>query len=307
MRSTLFRFSVIALPLAVVAGVVGLACGGADSASSFDSRAAGESPSPGPGGGTSFNTSDANSGEQSPASGSPLCGIAGRDKKQCLPDDDGRTTPLAYNATACAENPDAGSDSADAGAQAPACRLVEEDGAYVPRCKKDVANPSGVDGVACSKGTDCAPGFDCVDGEKGAVCRRYCCSGSCESQTSLNGGPTFCDVQTLVDYRRDDVKAPVCMPVKTCKLLRDGECSAMETCAVINEKGDTGCVALGAAKAGDSCDKEHCASGLTCLGSPGDRRCYKLCKVDGKDCGPMQTCTTASIFQDTSFGVCKDD
>ncbi len=307
MRSILFHFPVIAFPLALVAGVVGLACGSAEGASSFDRRAAAESPAPGSGGSTSFNTSDASSGDKSPANGSPLCGIVARDGKQCLPDDDGRSTSLAYGATPCAEAPDPDAGSMDTGAAAKACRIVEDDGKYVPKCTADSADRRGIDGVSCSKGSDCAPGFDCVDGEKGAICRRYCCSGSCESQTSQNGGATFCDVQTLVDYRRDDVKAPVCMPVKACKLLRDGECSAMETCAVINEKGDTGCVALGAAKAGDSCDKEHCASGLTCLGSPGDRRCYKLCKVDGADCGPMQTCTTGSVFQDTTFGVCKDD
>ena len=302
MRSTLFHLSVVALPLALVSAAVGLACGSA-STSSFDrSGEAAEAPPSGAGPSTSFNSNDGGNADTGAASGSPLCAMAA---DKCLPDDDGKSAP-AYTAATCAEAPELDGGASD-DAPARACRIVEDDGKYVPKCEAASADRSGVDGVSCSKSSDCAPGFDCVDGEKGPVCRRYCCSGSCEGKPSQNGGATFCDVQTLVDYRHDNVKAPVCMPVKTCKLLRDGECSDHETCAVINEKGVTGCVARGPAKAGESCDTEHCASDLTCLGSPGDRRCYKLCRVDGSDCGPMQTCTTGSVFQDTTFGVCKDD
>ncbi len=291
----------MALPLAVVSAVVA-ACGSTDTASAFRASEAADAPGGGnSGGSTSFNPSDASSNEKTAPSGSPLCGSVAN---QCLPDDDGRNL-LPAGVTSCAKPIDADTPGSDAGVSP--CRLVAKDGKVAPECATgESANPDGIDGFSCSKGSDCAPGFDCVDGEKGPVCRRYCCSGSCASQMSQNGGATFCDIQTLVDYRRDDVKAPVCMPVKTCKLLRPGECSDKETCAVINESGDTGCVALGSAKAGESCDKEHCASELTCLGSPGNRRCYKLCRVDGADCAPMQTCTTGSVFQDTTFGVCKD-
>jgi hypothetical protein len=97
------------------------------------------------------------------------------------------------------------------------------------------------------------------------------------------------------------------MPLKTCKLLLDGQCGDKETCAIVTDKGDTGCVPKGNANVGDPCDQEHCAADLTCLGSPGDRVCYKLCKTEGSDCGPMQKCTTGSVFTDTSFGVCKDE
>ena len=302
LRSTLLRFSVIAVPLALVSGVAVLACSDDDSASSFRAPEAAGAPGPGSGPSTSFNSSDGGSSDNAVPIGSPLCAVA---EGQCFPDDDGKTSP-AYNTAACAETP----EDIDGGAleePARACRIVEHEGKYVPRCEPASADRYGVDGVSCSTSSDCAPGFDCVDGEKGPVCRHYCCAGTCEGQTSQNGGATFCDVQALVDYRHHGVKAPVCMPVKTCKLLRDGECTDDETCAVINRKGDTGCVARGPAKTGESCDTDHCASGLTCLGSPGDRRCYQLCRVDGADCGPMQTCTTGSVFQDTTYGVCKDD
>lgn len=317
MRSALVSFSAVALPLALLSGAVGLACSDSSVTSmSLGRGEASDAPTAGAGGSTSFNTSDAASADHAPPSGSPLCGVT---PGRCLPDDDGQTT-LAFGAAMCVERVDGGATAdaemekaePDTDTEAPtttrACRIVHDDeGSFAPTCTSGSADWSGVDGVSCSDAADCAPGFDCAFGAQGSVCRRYCCAGSCAGQSSRNGGPTFCDVQTLMRPSGDGVKAPVCMPVKTCKLLRDGECSALETCAVINEKGDTGCVALGDAKAGASCDAEHCAAGLTCLGSPGDRRCYELCKVDDATCGPSQTCTTGSVFQDTTFGVCKDD
>jgi hypothetical protein len=199
----------------------------------------------------------------------------------------------------------------DADAAAKGCRIVFDEateGAYAPRCEAE-ANRHGLDGTSCEKGSDCAPGYDCIEGEKGAVCRHYCCAGgsTCSEFSSQNGGPTFCDIQKLVDG--NEHKAPVCMPLKKCKLLTPSECSdstlLKETCAVVTEKGDTGCVIVGKAQAGDSCDEEHCGVGLTCLGNWGDRRCYKLCRTERSDCGPTQTCTTGAVFQDTTFGVCK--
>jgi hypothetical protein len=222
--------------------------------------------------------------------GSPLCGNVRAAK--CTPDD--LETCGAY----LSPSPDSGTAAADAATMG--CGIVGE----VPDCR--AADRRGVDGVSCTQGADCAPGFECVDGDKGPVCRRYCCSGSCENQRSQNGGPTFCDIQKVVPSSNDQ-RAPVCMPLKTCKLLHAGDCSDKETCAVVTEKGDTGCVPKGNAKVGESCDVDHCDIDLTCLGSPGDRRCYKLCRVDGADCGPMQTCTTGSVFQNTTFGVCKED
>jgi hypothetical protein len=173
-------------------------------------------------------------------------------------------------------------------------------------CFEGLANRGGVDGVVCSTGDDCAPGFDCVDGEKGSVCRRYCCSSlrSCANHFSQNGGPTFCDIQKLVDA--NPAKAPVCMPPQKSNPLTASECTDKETFGVVTEKGDTGCVPRGRATAGESCDEEHCSVDLTCLGNHGDRRCYKLCRTGGSDCGPTQTCTTGSVFQSTMYGVCKD-
>ncbi len=296
MRSTLFDFfSRVALPSAFAGGVLLAACGGSEGRSSFRaSEPAFDQDAP-TSGSVPADPNEGGPSEKKPYRGSPLCGV-GAD--YCTPDDDGTSPPAS--GVACATPPNADVLEHEG------CRIGKKaDGSFVPTCDK--ADPRGVDGVSCSSGSDCAPGFDCVEGEKGAVCRRYCCSGSCASQASQNGGPTFCDIRKLVDPALDQHPAPVCMPIKTCKLLRDGECGDKETCAIVTDTGDTGCVPKGNAKVGQLCDEEHCDSGLTCLGSPGDRRCYKLCRVDGADCAPMQTCTTGSIFQDTTFGVCKED
>jgi hypothetical protein len=158
--------------------------------------------------------------------------------------------------------------------------------------------------MTCATGADCAPGFDCIiGGEKGPkACRHYCCAGSCKDHPSQSGGATFCDVQDLVDINQ---KAPVCMPLKHCKLLGSGECAANESCAVVTEGGDTGCVTVGNQQVGADCDADHCAVSLTCLGKAGARKCFKLCRVSSNDCGAAEICATSTVFKDPSFGICQ--
>lgn len=230
---------------------------------------------------------------------SPLCGL----KNTCVPDE---TT-----SDACKQPPDAGTQSDDDTAQlGNACRVTKQQGetTYGPQCLVGKANYRGTDGVACESSTDCAPGFDCVGpsggAEHGQVCRHYCCTGSCEGQKAQNGGPTYCEPQPLVPTS-DGVRIPVCMPFKKCELLQVDACSRGESCAVVNDKGDTGCVATGPSKEGDSCDREQCAANLTCLGTVGDRKCYRLCLTKRPECGEGQSCITASVFQDSKYGVCK--
>lgn len=279
---------------------------GEQASSAFESKggasnAGGDSPddSFSPTGG-SFGT-DAAITPTTPSLGSPLCGIA---SDKCMPDDDG--TKHNYGLLcATPKTKDAGVPPIyDAGVTG--CRVAKQtDGTYAPSCSPA---GQGVDGASCERGEDCAPGFDCVEGEKSGVCRRYCCSSSCDGHSSQNGGPTFCDIQKLVDSNPHN--APVCMPIKTCKLLTPGACGAKETCAIVTEQGDTGCVAKGTAKVGQSCDDEHCDDSLTCLGTPGNRKCYQLCKTGSADCpssvrGEPQTCTTSSVFLDSAYGVCQ--
>jgi hypothetical protein len=97
----------------------------------------------------------------------------------------------------------------------------------------------------------------------------------------------------------------VCMPIKKCKLLQADQCARNETCGVVTDMGDTGCVETGPAGAGSSCEGDHCAANLTCLGSPGNRRCYALCRVGGTTCPQGETCATSTLFEDPSFGVCR--
>lgn len=226
--------------------------------------------------------------------GSPLCHI---NTGTCDPDDDGTKTITAGNAstTPCAQppNPDASIVGDPKG-----CRLSGMNA--TPACLD--ANRENTDGTKCETGADCAPGFDCVMTNDVGYCRRYCCSGSCGTYRSQNGAETFCDVQRL---QGGTTKAPVCMPIKTCKLFTDNECAGNETCSVVTDDGTTGCVANGNANVGQSCDQEHCSTGLTCLGQAGSRKCLQLCKTkNGPTCAPNQVCKTSPIFPDPTIGFC---
>lgn len=226
--------------------------------------------------------------------GSPLCHIT---SSTCDPDDDGTKDvyPGASVPCAIAPAPDAGTV-----ADQRACRLSAASAA--PTCVD--ANAANADGAKCETGADCAPGFDCIASSGGAFCRRYCCTGSCETNRSQNGAETFCDVQKL--QGSTTTKAPVCMPIKTCKLFLEGECAETETCSVVTDDGTTGCVANGSAKVDESCDQEHCSVGLTCLGQAGNRKCFKLCRSTkaGPSCSPNEICKTSTIFTDPTIGVC---
>lgn len=269
---------------------MGLACNASNA--TFDEGASPDENPGQPGGGDpTFGTNERDGAvPKSPLKGNPVCRAT---SGTCMPDDDG--TVATKDPDAC----DRVSEDAGASADLKACR-VKAGGE--PSCQ--AIHALGTDGAKCNSAAECAPGFDCVESDQSGLCRRYCCLGSCANAPSHNGSPTFCDVQKLVGGGR---KGPVCMPLKSCKLLASGECADDETCGVVNEKGDTGCVANGTANAGKNCDEEHCAVGLTCLGAPGSRKCYQLCKLDNSvPCGPTQKCVTSVIFQDSGFGVCKD-
>ncbi len=247
-------------------------------------------------------TVDASATQASPYRGNPLCYV-GSDENDCMPDDDGyhQTT----GTLACAAPPADGGDAGAAGTSSNlGCRIGRSTatGEIATACGK-INGDAGGDGTACETGADCAAGFDCIGGEKGTkACRHYCCAGTCKDRLSQNGGATFCDVQSLVDVNQS---APVCMPLKRCKLLGTGECALTETCAVVTESGDTGCVTVGEQQVGAPCDADHCAADLTCLGKAGARKCFKLCKVNSNDCGAAQICATSTVFKDPNFGICQ--
>ncbi len=278
----------------------GPGCGGSFESSSDTATRAGSSDSPS-GKGTDPTESPAYAGADAGAPspnlsyrGNPLCHVT---DYACLPDEDGSRATTGAQACAQPYEPDAGESAAFG------CRLERTSAtqSISPGCKE--ADRGGTDGVACQTGRDCAPGFDCVEGEKGSVCRHYCCADTCDGKTSQSGGKTFCDVQKLVDTNE---KAPVCMPLKACKLLTAGACAATETCAVVTDTGETGCVEIGQAQVNDSCDTEHCAVGLTCIGQPGARKCYQLCKVgSSSSCGSSLVCKTSTMFKDPAYGVCQ--
>ncbi len=163
--------------------------------------------------------------------------------------------------------------------------------------------PSGVgkDGDACHSGDDCGAGFECVGA---GVCRHYCCDlHECDKM----GKAAFCDVQTMTGGSTADTRVPVCMPVRSCKLLLPGYCDQGETCAPVRGDGSTSCVAVGPAKVGQACDREHCDKDLACLGAPGARTCYQLCHTDAQsECPSSKKCKTSlAQFYDPTIGVCQ--
>jgi hypothetical protein len=225
--------------------------------------------------------------------GSPLCNALPNScypddpvaAKECQTLDGGPLDGYADSALACRVQPSA-SNAASTDA--------------LPGCAP--AGSAG-DGSWCKSSAECAAQYDCVGA---GTCQRYCCRGNVECLADQ-----FCDIQQTV--AASSVKIPVCMPVHPtngCQLLDPGACPATETCAVVRETGATSCVAVGAAKAGDECETDHCAADLVCLGTPGARRCYRLCHTantaSSNECSSTQQCKGGlPLFPDPSVGICE--
>ncbi|MDP9148970.1 MAG: hypothetical protein M3O36_03370 [Myxococcota bacterium] len=210
----------------------------------------------------------------------------------CYPD-------MSVSARACGLAPDGGVYSAAAGysESALACHVQRSsaDAGVHPVCS---TAGQGIAGMPCAGPTDCAATYECIgDG----TCAHYCCAGLCSTNQ-------FCDIQPLaVD---STVHVPVCMsvtPKAGCQLLNNSSCPAGSTCAVVRQDGQTSCVAIGKAKVKAPCDAEHCAQGLTCVGSPGQRRCFQLCDTTtSAGCSAPQTCKGGlPLFRDPETGICQ--
>jgi hypothetical protein len=170
--------------------------------------------------------------------------------------------------------------------------------AVAPAC---VPAGLGRDGAPCAAGGDCAPGYECVGSAPTATCRPYCCAGNIACLPDQ-----FCDIQHTAQAA--PINVPVCMPVEPCDLLANTGCNPGQTCAVVRENGSSSCVATGTAVASASCETEHCAAGLVCLGAPapGARTCYKLCdmKAVPSKCAAPQTCKGGlPLFLEPGAGV----
>ncbi len=235
-----------------------------------------------PDGGFDQADSDAGNKTESPI-GSPLCHVT---KATCYPDGPIGSNGAARGGFACESDADAGDGASFA------CRVVPGSQA-TPGVGCEAAGEGG-DGATCRTGTDCAAGFDCV-GDPGR-CRRYCCSGACDS----SGGKSFCDITPQAGTL---LPIPVCTPVRGCELLKDS-CGMGESCAVVGD-GVTSCTKIGTAQAGQSCDEEHCAENLSCLGNVGSRKCYKLCALAAPaSCGAGLTCKAFGLVKDPTVGIC---
>jgi hypothetical protein len=251
-------------------------------------------------GGAGFGSADAST--KSPFTGSPLCHAT---PATCFPDlpssttaDAGVDASLAPTAMVCGatEPGDAGAAAADGAYPAVACRVrASAPDVSSPTCS---ASGAGGEGASCKTGAECGPGYDCVGN---GVCRKYCCAGECSGK--MNGSNNFfCDIQSLTE---ESTLVPACVPVKACTLLDPKSCSDKETCAIVKDDGTTSCVLAGSAGQGESCDQAHCSAGLVCLGQPGVRQCFQLCKMQETTCPASLTCKANALSHDPAVGICQ--
>lgn len=222
-------------------------------------------------------------------SGSPLCNASAA--SVCYPDNPTTAQNCHTAPDGGAYDPDAG--YADAGV---ACHIGSTDAGPQPQCSSSGPNQEG---ASCHLSSDCTVGDECV-GDPG-ICRHYCCLG-----VSVCSSSEFCDIRPKA--QDPSTQVPVCIPLRPCGLIDEwsdaGECPALETCAVARiDTGATSCVPTGGAAEGESCQTDHCAAGLVCLGVT----CFKLCHTAvPKECSADQTCKASlPIFPNPLVGVCQ--
>lgn len=233
-------------------------------------------------------------GVSTPRQGSSLCGA---EYSSCMPDDVGSRLAM-HCGPDDAGAPDAGDAAVSTGPVA--CRVDPRSSPASVAC---FASGERGDSEACTTGADCRPGFECV-GSPGR-CRHYCCqSSTCVALSKEQSKDYFCDIQPMVDGPKPPV--PVCQPVKPCQLLQADSCGPGFTCALVDSSRNlVSCVAVGAAKVGESCETEHCAAGLTCLGV-NPPRCRQICDVQKPQCPKGQTCKTGwQILYQQGAGICE--
>lgn len=292
------------LCLAVTAAALGVACSSSSSISPLPPNASSTVNYNGP---LPPDASDASeepatpiadgaSAVPNPIQGSPLCNSSPA-SAVCYPDDP--ATPKS-----CGVAPDGGAydPTADYDGAVLACHVVSEGGVPPTQAPACLPSGSGADGATCEASDDCVTTQECVGA---GTCRPYCCSAPC-------GPDDFCDIQ--LETQNPALIVPVCMPVLPCGLLNlptdAAACPDSDTCTAFvgsSGVGLTTCVAIGSAREGDSCDSQHCAAGLVCLGMWGEKRCYTLCHTDGgAECSSTQTCTGGlPLFPDPAVGLCQ--
>ena len=296
LRSTLFDFfSRVALPFAFAGGVLLAACGGTENRSSFRaSEPAGEQSAPG-GGSTTFNPSDAGGRGEGGEPREPALRCrrailhAGRRRDHAA----GLRRRVRHAAERGCLGPRRLSDWQDERrlrSEVRRRRILAASTESRAR-KARTARPASIaskERRAPSAG-DTAARVRARTSRRRTAVRRSATSASSSIRTSISTRR-----RCACRSRRASSSATVSAGTR-----RPARLSPTRATPAACPRGTRRPVSLA--------DQEHCDSGLTCLGSPGDRRCYKLCRVEGADCAPMQTCTTGSIFQDTTFGVCKED
>ena len=202
------------------------------------------------------------------------------------------------NALACV------ADGGDAATES--CRVVL--GAGQQTSSECVKSGQGLDGASCTSGADCAPGFECVGTGQ---CRHYCCDDTaCSALTNTTYNTYYCDLAS--EHASPGAVVPACEVVKDCQLFGMDQCGAGQACTIVEIEGGKSfvatCADVGEGALGDSCETQHCGSGLACIGAIGQRTCQQLC--NGQHPCPANSsepyCNTKSpaLAQFDGVGVC---
>ncbi len=182
-----------------------------------------------------------------------------------------------------------------------ACRVILPPNE--PEMVKCVEAGAHGDGASCATGADCLAGFECV-GTPG-VCRHYCCDETaCSQYLTSTTNKYFCDVQAQT--AAPTVLVPVCMVAQPCNLLENG-CGDGMTCTLVDPLNSdlTSCVMVGDAQVGDSCEIQHCAANMICVGAYGQRTCRQLCNATHLCTYPQQCDGQWSQLSKFNVGICQ--
>lgn len=255
-------------------GVLAFACApihALDSAAAVDERDAGAGVSVD----TSGSATDAGATHDASGLAPPNASSAGYraacgDMSVCNPDD---ARGCMQSASTDAGTPDSG-DPTDGGALA--CRALS-DGDHA-RCAP--AGPAS-EGATCVDVGGCAAGLACIEQRCTPTCcaRSSTCGAGAACVLAPSGGQAF-------------PWLPVCAPLRTCVFETPSPCPTGTQCGFGEDEGVRGCVRVGTAAEGASCESTPCATGLACVGAGSLRRCATLCTPNtrGAPCRGTERC-----------------
>jgi hypothetical protein len=149
---------------------------------------------------------------------------------------------------------------------------------------------------------NCEQGYACADIGGGPLCYKTCDlqnDQQCGAVTGMSSdyvctGFTIGGQSSIVGLC---VGQDLCNPAE-----KAAACPQGETCSIVSQSGETGCVPAGTAMLGDACNQQNnCMSGGVCLNVGDGQLCYEACDA-------QNPCTTGTdrcqMLQGIPWGIC---